>query len=190
MAGRGQWIAVVTIVIVIGGIVGIGATLTSEAGLVGPGSKAPDFRAVNLATGDSMTLADYRGQVMLLNIWATWCVPCELEMPSIQRLHETLGTKGLKVVAVSIDQSDSEEILEWASERNLTFEILQDRKGRIERTYQTTGVPESFIIDRAGVIVRKEIGAREWDDPAILAMLGRILENRPQPVVSSDTLLN
>ena len=190
MAGRGQWIAVVTIVIVIGGIVGIGTTMTSEAGLVGPGSEAPDFHAVNLATGETMALADYRGQVLLLNIWATWCVPCELEMPSIQRLHETLGPKGLKVVAVSIDQSESEEVLEWVRERNLTFEVLQDREGRIERTYQTTGVPESFIVDRAGIIVKKEFGAREWDDPDILATLTRLLDNETRGAVSSDTLLN
>jgi cytochrome c biogenesis protein CcmG/thiol:disulfide interchange protein DsbE len=190
MAGRGQWIAVATVVIVIGGIVGIGATMTSEAGLVGPGIEAPHFQAVNLVTGETMTLADYSGQVVLLNIWATWCVPCEVEMPSIQRLHETLGPKGLKVVAVSIDQADSEVILEWARERDLTFEILQDRDGRIERTYQTTGVPESFVIDRAGIIVKKEFGAREWDDPDILSMLTRLLENETQRAVSSDTLLN
>jgi len=164
--------------------------MTSEAGLVGPGSEAPDFQAVNLAAGETLTLADYRGQVVLLNIWATWCVPCEREMPSIQRLHETLGPKGLKVVAVSIDQADSEVVLEWARERDLTFEILQDRKGSIERTYQTTGVPESFVIDRAGIIVKKEFGAREWDDPTVLALLARLLENETQRAVSSDTLLN
>ena len=175
MAARGQWIAVGAILTILAAAIGAGMALNPDIHPVRPGSDAPGFQAVNIVTRDSVSLAEYKGEVVLLNIWATWCGPCEIEMPSMQRLHEALGPSGLKIVAVSIDEADTEEVLEWAQERNLTFDILHHRGGRIERIYQTTGVPESFIIDRNGVIVKKEIGAREWDQPPQMAFFRRLL---------------
>ena len=96
-------------------------------------------------------------------------------MPSIQRLHNELAAQGLKVVAVSVDGTDSETVRTWAQERGLTFDILHDRTGRIERDYQTTGVPESFVIDRDGIIVKKVIGAAVWDHPSQVALMRRLL---------------
>ena len=93
----------------------------------------------------------------------------------MQRLHELLGPQGLRVVAVSVDAADPDQVLEWTRQRGLTFDILHDRSGRVERTYQTTGLPESFIIDRNGVITRKEISSREWDDQAYLDIFTRLL---------------
>lgn len=156
-------------------VLGAAIAATSDIPLVGPGSPAPDFEAVNIATGDPAALADYRGNVVLLNIWATWCRACEEEMPSMQRLHQQLGPSGLRIVAVSIDKASSQDVLKWVQERDLTFDILHDRRGRIESLYQTTGVPESFVIDRHGAIVKKEIGARQWDVPAQVAYFRRLL---------------
>ncbi len=160
---------------VLAALVGAGVALTSDVSPANPGAKAPGFMAVRVTTGDTVSLSDYAGTVILLNVWATWCLPCEKEMPSMQRLHETLGSSGLKVVAVSIDESTSEHVRDWARERNLTFEILHDRRGTIQRTYQTTGVPESFIIDRHGTIVKRVIGAYEWDQPAVISTFRRLL---------------
>jgi peroxiredoxin len=176
MAARGQWFAVAAIVAVLVGALAAGVALSPELRPVRPGSDAPDFEAVNLTTGQTVALADYSGQVVLLNLWATWCPPCEREMPSMQRLHEQLGPEGLRVVAVSVDATDSDAVLAWAQERDLTFDVLHHRDGRVERLYQTTGLPESFIIDRDGLIVKKEIGAREWDSPAQTAFFLRLLE--------------
>ena len=107
---------------------------------------------------------DYKGQVVVLNIWATWCGPCRIEMPSIQALQQSLGTKGLKIVAVSVDDPGSEEaIRDFAKEYGLTFEILHDPTGKIQKAYQTTGVPETFVIGRDGVIRRKVIAADNWN---------------------------
>lgn len=152
-----------------------GLALTPELKPIRPGSRAPDFSAVNLVTGDTVRFADYAGRVILLNIWATWCTPCEAEMPSIQRLHEALSDSGLKILAVSVDVDDSDRVLEWVRDRNLTFDVFQDRTRRIERLYQTTAVPESFVIDSTGVIVRWEIGDRQWDDAAHRALFRRLL---------------
>ena len=175
MASRGQWIAVGLIVAALAAAVVAGMSLSADIRPIRPGSEAPDFEAVNIVTGDTIALADYRGEVVLLNLWATWCAPCEQEMPAMQRLHELLGPQGLRIVAVSVDAIDPDQVLEWTRQRSLTFDILQDRTGRIERAYQTTGLPESFIIDRNGVITRKEISSREWDDQAYLDIFGRLL---------------
>lgn len=175
MAARAQWIAVGGILGGIAFAVGAALLLTPDIRLVAPGEAAPDFRAVDIGTGDTLQIADYEGQVVMLNIWATWCAPCEVEMPSIQRLHETLGDSGVRVVAVSVDQGNRDAVQRWIDERDLTFQVLHDPSGRIERTYQTTGVPESFIIDRDGVIVKKHIGADAWDSQANLQLFRRLL---------------
>jgi peroxiredoxin len=94
----------------------------------------------------------------------------------MERLYRELGPEGLRVVAVSVDVGAGEPVLQWARDRNLTFDIWHDPKGRVQRIYQTTGVPESFVIDRHGVIVKKVIGAAEWDHPAQKALFRRLLE--------------
>ncbi len=182
MASRGQWVAVGVIVAVLAAAVAAGMALSPELRPVRPGSDAPGFEALDVASGETVSLSNYDGQIVLLNLWATWCLPCEREMPSMQRLHEQLGPVGLKVVAVSLDATGPEKVLAWVRDRELTFDVLHNREGRLERVYQTTGLPESFVIDRDGVIVKKEIGAREWDSPSQLAFFRRLLaQERTSP---------
>ena len=147
--------------------------------LVGVGSRAPDFRATDLVTGRRVTLADYRGKVLLLNVWATWCQPCRVEMPAMERLYRRLGRNDFKVVAVSVDEQGDSVVTAFARELGLSFDILHDQSGAIERTYQTTGVPESWVIDRSGVIVKKVIGPSEWDGPVNEALIQRLIEEHP-----------
>lgn len=96
----------------------------------------------------------------------------------MERLHQELRPEGLKVVAVSIDEGDAEGVRRWVADRKLTFQVLWNRSGDIQRIYQTTGVPESFVIDRHGVIVKKVIGATEWDHPAQKALFRHLLAER------------
>jgi peroxiredoxin len=149
--------------------------------LLGVGSGAPDFHATDLRTGRPTTLADYRGKVVLLNVWATWCQPCRVEMPSMERLYRRLGQSGdFKVVAVSIDEEGDSVVAAFARELGLTFDILHDRTGAIKRTYQATGVPESWVINRDGVIIKKVIGASEWDGPVNETLIRRLIDDRPR----------
>ena len=175
MAQRGQWILVLVIIAALGTALVVGVALTPTLGAVAVGKDAPAFRGLDIATGDSVGLDSYAGDVVLLNVWATWCIPCEAEMPSIQRLYEELGPLGFQVVAISVDESGPERVKEWIDEREFTFEVLHDQSGQIERTYQTIGVPETFIIDRQGVIVKKVIGATEWDHPTQTTLLRELL---------------
>ncbi len=175
MTQRAQWLAVGSVVGLLALLLAAAVTFTGEVQAVGVGSEAPDFEAVNLRSGERESLARYRGEVVLLNVWATWCLPCEQEMPSMERLYRELGPEGLRIIAVSVDVGPGEPVLEWALERDLTFNIWHDPRGGIQRTYYTTGVPESFVIDRHGVIVKKVIGAAEWDHPAQQALFRRLL---------------
>ncbi|MGH7634603.1 MAG: TlpA disulfide reductase family protein, partial [Gemmatimonadaceae bacterium] len=155
MTARQQWSIVGLFVLVAGGVL-FAATriLGDELFPVSVGSRAPDFTAQTVAAPAlTRSLRDYRGQVVLLNIWATWCAPCRIEMPGIETLQRALGPDGLKIVAVSIDDPGNEQaIRDFARQYGLSFEILHDETGAIKTRYQTTGVPETFIIGRDGVI--------------------------------------
>ena len=173
-----QWIAVGCIV---GGLaLGTAAMVKfgSEASRVEVGARAPDFEVYDLARGDSLRIREhYKGTVTLVNIWATWCIPCKIEMPALQRAYDSLGASGFKIAAVSIDVDAPEAVRQFTDDLHLTFDILQDKSGRIQEAYQTTGVPESFLLDRSGTIVRRVIGAHEWDSPLNLALIRRLLQD-------------
>jgi len=155
-------------------------------GPVVPGRPAPEFDAVTL-DGTPRSLDDYKGKVILLNVWATWCPPCQQEMPSMQRLREAVQDEDFTILAVSIDAPLGEtdafgreggNLEVFAREMGLTFRILHDPTGKIQEIYQTTGVPESFVVDRDGVIFKKVAGPTEWDAPANVQLIRRLLEDQ------------
>jgi cytochrome c biogenesis protein CcmG, thiol:disulfide interchange protein DsbE len=144
---------------------------------VAVGTSAPDFRAVDLATGDSVELRDhYRGAVTLVNIWATWCQPCRIEMPAMQKLYDSLAPHGFRIAAVSIDEGPPEDVRAFGQDLGLTFDLLQDRSTKVQQIYQTTGVPESFLLNRDGVIVKRVIGAHDWNSPVNRGLIERLLD--------------
>jgi cytochrome c biogenesis protein CcmG, thiol:disulfide interchange protein DsbE len=149
------------------------------------GSRAPDYQVYTLE-GDSVHLASFEGDVVLLNIWATWCAPCVREMPALQRLHEDLGPQGLRIVAVSVDAPPAflnalgrtrTEVGEFVDRFGITFTVLHDPSGNIQARYQVNGLPATFIIDRDGRIRRKVLGAAEWDQPAFADQIRAVLES-------------
>jgi cytochrome c biogenesis protein CcmG/thiol:disulfide interchange protein DsbE len=140
------------------------------------GKRAPDYRAVRLGTQDSVSLhQEAGGKVTLINIWATWCIPCRAEMPAIEKLYRELGPKGLRILAVSIDEGNAADVQSFVQELGLSFEILHDQSGEIQRVYQTTGVPESFLLDKNGVIVKKVIGEHPWSSPSNQRIIADLL---------------
>jgi cytochrome c biogenesis protein CcmG, thiol:disulfide interchange protein DsbE len=172
-----QWMVVV--LVVIGLVIGAAAMVRFGAGLdvVTVGSRMPDFGMTDSRTGDSLTLREhYRGQVTLVNIWATWCVPCRTEMPSMQRVYEALKDQGFKIAAVSVDEESDDIVNGFAESFGLTFDILHDRTGGIQKVFQTTGVPESFLVDKNGIIVRRVIGAHDWSSPVNRGLIERLLQ--------------
>jgi cytochrome c biogenesis protein CcmG/thiol:disulfide interchange protein DsbE len=171
-----QWAFVGLIVAGVAGGAAIMTKVGSEVAPVEVGATAPEFHAVDLASGDSVTLhRRYRGRVTLVNIWATWCVPCRVEMPAMEQLYAALAPRGFAIAAVSIDEGSPDDVRSFGRELKLTFDLLQDRSTRIQQTYQTTGVPESFLLDRNGVIVKRVIGAHDWNAPGNRALIERLL---------------
>ncbi len=171
-----QWVLVLA---VLAGLLIGGTALVfygPEVQPVAVGKEAPDYTAMNLQSGDSIALrTHYRGHVTLVNIWATWCVPCRVEMPAMQQLYDSLSGRGFRIAAVSIDQEGPEVVRQFAGELKLTFDVLQDRSGNIQQAYQTTGVPESFLLDSNGVIMKRVIGAHDWASAANRALIRRLL---------------
>ena len=190
MSGARQWALVGGIVAAVVAAIAFGVhVLGGELAHVEAGTRAPDFRAVPVAldvqhgtaAAAPKSLADYKGQVVLLNIWATWCVPCRSEMPSMERLQQELGPRGLKIVAVSIDNPGMETaIRDFAKELGLHFEILYDATGRIRDDYQGSGAPETFVIGRDGVIRKRVIGATDWNAESQKALLRQLLAEPTQ----------
>jgi thiol-disulfide isomerase/thioredoxin len=177
MTARQQWTIVGSIVLALGlGLAVASHFMTDQLFPVFVGSQVPEFRAKELGTPKYKTLADYKGQVMLLNIWATWCEPCRMEIPSLERLQQAYGAKGLKIVAVSIDDYVSEDsIRRYANNFGVTFEILHDPTHAIERSFQATGYPETFVVGPEGTIRKKIIGPDDWNSLGNRALVAQLL---------------
>lgn len=169
-----RWVAAIISALVAGAIVLAKFAPVPEG--VEVGRRAPDFRALDIASGDTISFREtYGGQVTLVNIWATWCLPCREEMPAMQKLYEALKDKGFRIAAVSIDEGSLKDVTAFTTELGLTFDILHDKSGRIETAYQTTGYPESFLVDKNGIIVRKQIGEHPWGSPANQRIVAELL---------------
>jgi len=139
------------------------------------GVPAPAFELADLDTGASISLAGLRDRVVLINFWATWCKPCEDEMPAMDRLYRSLATEGFELLAVSVDEET--ELVEIFRQRlGVSFPILMDPTQEISRLYQTTGFPESLLIDGDGMIVERYIGPRDWDHTTYAERIRRLMK--------------
>jgi len=130
------------------------------------GKPAPDFTVADGTS--SIHLASYRGQIVLLNFWASWCEPCILELPSLKEFHREHPE--YPILAVSIDESQ-EAYKQFLVRRNVNFTTVWDPRQTASTKYGTTGWPETFVIDRQGKIRRRFIGRTDWTDPEILRFL-------------------
>ena len=131
------------------------------------GFRAPSYSAVSL-TGDSVSLTSYRGKVVLLNAWATWCGPCRQEIPELRALHEKYSKDGLIVVGVTVDAEGTEtQIGDFVKEFRMDYPLWHDPDERISAQYSIMGLPASFLIDRKGVIRWKSTGAVALGDTAL-----------------------
>lgn len=149
-----------------------------------PGAPAPGFEVANLE-GDVVSLKEHRGKVVLVNIWATWCPPCREEMPSMERLYADFAGTDFEILAVSVDAPTGEigpdgraggNVADFVDEMGLTFPVLHDDTGMLQYTYQTTGLPESFLLDKNGVIYKRIAGGTSWDAVQHQESIRRLLD--------------
>ena len=137
------------------------------------GARAPDFTLPHLGSPDPLRFASLRGRVVLVNFWATWCKPCEDEMPAMQRLHDALAGPGFELLAISVD-SDAAPVEAFRARLGLRFPILLDSEQQVARAWQTFRFPETLLVDADGEIVERYVGPREWDAEAYVERIRRL----------------
>ncbi|MCX7028724.1 MAG: TlpA disulfide reductase family protein [Spirochaetes bacterium] len=134
---------------------------------------ADDFELTSLA-GGKVKLSAYRGRVVFLNFWATWCPPCRAEMPSMERLRTLLGARGLEIVAVDL-QEPKNTVQKFVKENSLAFTVLLDANGAVGGAWGAQSIPTTYLIDRRGSILARSVGSREWDSADMVALFETIL---------------
>ncbi|MEW8030399.1 MAG: TlpA disulfide reductase family protein [Candidatus Thiodiazotropha sp.] len=127
---------------------------------------APSFNLQDLEGGNHL-LGDYRGRVAIVNFWASWCVPCRRELPSMNRAWRELQPKGIAMLAINLGD-DAEAIRDFLIDFPIDFPVLLDHRGRTSQRWQVRGLPTTFVLNRRGEIIRRVVGEREWDDEILL----------------------
>jgi peroxiredoxin len=166
---RGLKIVLATAAVGVAAVVGLAALHRRTPGL------APDFAVPDLS-GQAVRLSGLRGQVVLLNLWTTWCPPCREEMPSMEKLYQRLKDRGFVLLAVSQDEAGKAAVEPFVRDLGLTFPVLVDPEHQVGDRFNVWGYPESFIIDREGRVVERVIGPRDWVASDRVAALERLLE--------------
>jgi len=138
---------------------------------------APSFKLRNIK-GNYESLDSYRGDVVVLNFWATWCTPCRIEMPSFEKLYRRYRSEGVTVLAITLDKNSKNKINSFVDEYGLSFPILLDEKGEVERLYPSMTIPFTYIIDRQGRIVARVDGAKNWESSETFEAIEYLLKNR------------
>ncbi len=154
--------------------------------LLRPGRQEPakDFRAAALQEG-SVGLADYRGEVVLLNFWATWCPPCRDEMPAMERLFQRYRHRGFAVVAVSLD-ANAALVPPFLRKYGLTFPVAHDPRMAVAERYGVRALPATFLIDRTGEVRAVAFGPRDWDSAPAHAIIEALVGSSPAPTGPPD----
>jgi peroxiredoxin len=135
---------------------------------------APDFVSENLRGGNT-GLVDYKGKVVLLNFWATWCMPCREEMPGMETLWKNYKEQGLVVAAVSVDEGSRGRIETFSKILDLSFPILLDPESKVSDLYKVSDMPTSFLIDRNGKIISRIVGTEEWASAEAIQLVEKLL---------------
>ena len=144
-----------------------------ESPVAAVGKPAPNLDTVDMK-GDVWSLSKQKGQVVFVNFWATWCAPCREEMPSMQRLYAKMPKDKFKMVAL-YNRDTPELVKNFVTKLGITIPILDDQQNILGERYGLTGLPETFIVDKRGVLREKFIGPKEWDSPEIVDLLTKYI---------------
>ena len=148
---------------------------SSKEGPAVEGKPAPDFALKDLS-GTQRKLSDFKGKIVLVNFWATWCPPCREEIPSMVKLNQLMKGKPFQLLAVSIDEKGAEEVAAFFKSSGVLLPALLDTDQAVSKRYGTTGVPETFVINSKGVILKKVVGGFDWSAPEIVAFLDEAIK--------------
>ena len=136
--------------------------------------KAPEFSLEGLG-GRKVELRNFKGKIIFLTFWATWCGPCKEEMPSIEALHQHFKGKDFVVLTVAVDLEGAIPVEKFIAKHGYTFYVLVDSKNQILDLYRVAGIPMTFLIDKKGRIIGKALGPRNWKSPEALALFSMLI---------------
>lgn len=154
-----------------------GSTIpAAQRAIVKAGDEAPNFKLKDM-NGETVALADLRGKVVLLNFWATWCGPCRVEMPAMERLYRAYPRKDFEILAVSTDAQGAAVTRPFQQEHHLTFPILHDADFRVGLAYGARSLPMTFMVDRQGIVRQQIFGARDWEAPEAHQLIEMLMKS-------------
>jgi len=140
---------------------------------VSMGETAPDF-TLKTMQGEEVTLSELRGKVVLVNFWATWCPPCRQEMPSMEKLYQHLKGQYFEMLAINVEENGPEAVAAFLEDKSHSFPILFDPQAQVQRLYNVSRYPETFVVDRNGIVVEHVRGAIDWMQPDVVEYLGNL----------------
>jgi peroxiredoxin len=141
------------------------------------GKAAPDFTLPSI-DGQQVSLQQYRGKVVFLNFWATWCIPCREEMPGLEQLHQKYQSEGLVVLAIDLKES-AEQVKTFFQKHGLSFPSLLDQQGSVFRDYLVAGMPTTYLIGRDGKLFARGIGGRDWTRAEAQELIRTLVKKGP-----------
>jgi cytochrome c biogenesis protein CcmG, thiol:disulfide interchange protein DsbE len=164
---------------IVASLAAVSACATEDKGAVSDrveiGARAPAYRAISLA-GDSVSIEQQRGKVLLLNVWATWCHPCRTEIPELRAIHDKYKSRGLELVGVSVDSDGADDgIREFMNDFKMNYAIWRDPDERVSSQFLIVGVPATFLIDREGILRWRKTGPIALGDTSLSAAIERAL---------------
>lgn len=144
--------------------------------LVAVGLHVPNLEVADAVTSRKLSLADFKGKVLFINFWATWCQPCREEMPSMEELFKHFMDNKDFVMLTILFRDDPQTGINYLKQNGFNFPVMLDEEGQTARAYGLTGVPETYIVDKEGILREKIIGPYQWDSPEALELISRLLK--------------
>ena len=168
-------VPLVFLILALGAIAALQWNAHSRTGYVAAEFALPDLQ------GNIHRLSELRGKIVFLNLWTTWCPPCRMEMPAMEKLYRRLQGRDFVMLAVSEDEDNADGVAQFATDLGLTFPVLLDPEVRLSPRYGVTGYPETFVIDRSGRVINHTIGPADWDSEEYVRYFEDLLDTPWDP---------
>ncbi len=152
--------------------------LFDAMGLTKVPAKAASNFTLSTVEGQEVSLHQYRGKVVFLNFWATWCIPCREEMPALEQLHQTYQSQGLVVLSIDLKET-ADQVKAFFQKHSLSFPALLDQDGSIFRDYLVAGMPTTYLIGRDGTMLARGVGGRDWKRAEALQLIKELIQEAP-----------
>jgi len=170
-------VVVATALAVVGALFFLGQNSGQRTRIIREGDRAPEFSVTSL-DGKPVSLSSFRGKVVMVHFWATWCPPCVEELPTLERLYRSSFGKDLDILAVSVDEGGAGAVVPFMQKNRFALPIVLNPDQSVSKAYGTFKFPETYLVDRDGIVRKKVIGPADWMSPAAQQVIQAMLEKK------------